>query len=116
MCQTTARTSDAHTNAPSLRTVMEISFENDKPETHSVLGRPERRMGEPTYRPLLRVADVGKVQRDEDSGFTLEAGEPISIAGKRLRQDPERHLGVQLGIGGLVDLSHTPSPMRAVTR
>ena len=65
-------------------------------------------MGEPTYRPLLRVADVGKVQRGEDSGFTLEAGEPISIAGKRLRQDPERHLGVQLGIGGLVDLSHTP--------
>ena len=65
-------------------------------------------MGEPTCRPLLRVADVRMVQRGQDFGFTLEAGEPISIAGKRLRQDPERHLAVQLGIGGLPDLSHTP--------
>ena len=28
------------------------------------------------------------------------------IAGKRLGQDLQRHLAVQLGIGGLVDLSH----------
>ena len=40
--------------------------------------------------------------------------------GLRLRelgvQDLERHLSVELGIGGLIDLPHPPpSPMRAVT-
>ena len=55
------------------------------------------------------------VEAGEDLGFPLEPGEPIRIRGERLGQDPERHLPVELGIGGLIDPAHAPSPIRAVT-
>ena len=45
--------------------------------------------------------DAGKNLR-----LTLEPCKPIRIAGKGFRQDLQRHLPVQLGIGGLIDLSH----------
>ena len=50
--------------------------------------------------------DVGMVQAGEDLRLPREPGEPIRISGKRLGQDLQRHLPVQFGIGGLIDLSH----------
>ena len=37
-----------------------------------------------------------------------ETTEPIRINRERLGQDLQRHLPVELGIGGLVDLAHAP--------
>ena len=65
-------------------------------------------MGEPTCGPLRRVADVGMVQRGQDSGFTLKPCESIRNSRKRFRQDLQRHLPVQLRVGGLIDLFHAP--------
>ena len=48
-----------------------------------------------------RVIQAGKLLR-----FSLEPGQPIGIFGKRLGQDRQCHLVVQLGIGGLPNLSH----------
>ena len=39
---------------------------------------------------------------------TVEPCQPIRISGKRLGQDLQCHLPVQLGIGGLIDLAHAP--------
>ena len=46
------------------------------------------------------------VEAGENLRLSLKPRQPIRISGKRLRQDLERHLPVQLGIGGLVDLPH----------
>ena len=51
------------------------------------------------------VADIRVVQGSKDLRLSLEPREPIRIAGKRLGQDLERDLPVQLGIGGLIDLA-----------
>ena len=53
------------------------------------------------YSCNVRVVEAG-----EDLGFPLEPGQPIRIARKRLGQDLERHLAVELRIGGLIDLPH----------
>ena len=50
--------------------------------------------------------DVRVAQAGENLRFPLEPRQPIRISRKRLRQDLQRHLPVQLGIGGLIDLSH----------
>ena len=52
------------------------------------------------------VADVGVVQRGQHFGFAFKPCEAIWIIREGLRQDLERDLPVELGIGGLVDLSH----------
>ena len=51
-------------------------------------------------------SDVRMVQAGENLGFTLEPCEPIRISRKRLGQDLQRHLPVQLGVSGLIDLPH----------
>ena len=38
--------------------------------------------------------------------FPLEAGEAVGVCRKRLGQDLERHLPVQLGVGGFPHLPH----------
>ena len=48
------------------------------------------------------------VQAGEDLCLPLEPRKPIRISCKRVGQDLERHLAVQLGIGGLIDLPHPP--------
>ena len=48
------------------------------------------------------------VEAGENLRLPLEPSQPIRISGKRLGQDLERHLPVELGIGGLVDLAHAP--------
>ncbi len=63
----------------------------------------------------MDLRDVGMIEAGKNLRLTLEPGQPIRISGKRLGQDLQRHLPVELGIGGLIDLAHAPSPMRAVT-
>ena len=58
---------------------------------------------------LLDIVDgrnAWMVEAGENLRFSLEPSEPIRIAGKRLRQDLQRDLAVQRGIGGLIDLAH----------
>ena len=52
--------------------------------------------------------DARMVQTGENLRLPLEPGEPIRISRKRLGQDLQRDLPVQLGIGGLIDLAHAP--------
>ena len=40
--------------------------------------------------------------------LALKPGQPIKISSEGLRQNLERHLPIQLRIGGLVDLAHAP--------
>ena len=54
----------------------------------------------------VNLGDVRMVQAGKNLRFALEPCEPIRISRKRLGQNLERHLAVQLGIGGLIDLSH----------
>ena len=49
---------------------------------------------------------LGMVQRDEDFGFPLEAGQPIGVRRERLGQDLERHVPVELRVAGAIDLAH----------
>ena len=46
------------------------------------------------------------VQTGEDLRLSLKPRQPIRISGERLGQDLQRHLAVQLGVGGLIDLPH----------
>ena len=46
------------------------------------------------------------IERREHFGLALEAREAIRIRRQRRRQDFDRHLTLQLRIGGAVDLSH----------
>ncbi len=46
------------------------------------------------------------VQAGKDLGFPLEPGEAIRISGKRLGQDLERDITVQLRIRGTPHFSH----------
>ena len=52
------------------------------------------------------VPDVGMVQRGEDLGFALEAGQAVGIGGEGLGQDFQRHVAVELRVAGAVDLPH----------
>ena len=49
--------------------------------------------------------DVGMVQRGEHLGLTLEAGQPVRVGGERLGENLERHVAVELGVAGLIDLT-----------
>jgi hypothetical protein len=52
------------------------------------------------------MRDVRMVQRREDFGFTLEAGEPLRIRGQRSWQHLDGDLALQVDVGGAIDLSH----------
>jgi flagellar biosynthesis regulator FlbT len=46
------------------------------------------------------------IQRREDLRFPLEPGETIVIAGKKIRQDFDRDVALELGVAGAIDLAH----------
>ncbi|HZM95205.1 MAG TPA: hypothetical protein VFB92_17375 [Vicinamibacterales bacterium] len=54
--------------------------------------------------------DVWVVQRGEGLGFTLEAREPISIVGERLRQRLDGDVAIQFRIASAKYLPHSPFP------
>jgi hypothetical protein len=52
------------------------------------------------------VADVGVAERGEELRFATEAGEPLAVGGKRLRQNLERDVAIEFGVAGAIDLAH----------
>ncbi len=54
----------------------------------------------------VNLPDVGVIQGGQDLHFPLKPGHSLGIRGKLLGQDLQRHVPVQLGIGGTVDHSH----------
>ena len=52
------------------------------------------------------LRDVRMIETGEDLRLALEPSKSIRIFGKRLGQDLQRHLAVELGIGGLPHLTH----------
>ena len=54
----------------------------------------------------MNLADARVVQTGEDLGLSPKPGEPIRIVSKGLRQDLQRDLPVQLGVGCAIDLAH----------
>ncbi len=54
----------------------------------------------------MDLRDVGMVERCERRGFTLEAGEPIGIAGDERGKHLERDVALQPRVAGAVDLAH----------
>ena len=60
-------------------------------------------------RGLLNAVDGGDVrvaQGGQDFCFSFKAGDAILIPGKGLRQYLDRHVTVELGIGGTIDFAH----------
>ena len=56
----------------------------------------------------MDLSDIRMVEACKNLRLSLEPSEAIRISGERLGQNLQRHLPVQLGIGGLIDLAHTP--------
>ena len=50
--------------------------------------------------------DIGMIERREHLGFPLEARHALGVVRERLRQDFDRHVAAQLGIGGAIDFAH----------
>ena len=50
--------------------------------------------------------NVGVVERGEHLRLPLEPSEAIRIIGKRLRQDFEGHITVEIGVSGPIHLAH----------
>ena len=58
---------------------------------------------------FLDAVDGGNarvVEAGENLSFSLEPGQAIRIGGEGFGEDLERHLAVELGVDGLIDLSH----------
>jgi hypothetical protein len=53
--------------------------------------------------------NVGVIERCEDLGFTLEAGQPLGISCEDVRQDFDCNLSIQVRVFGTVDLAHASS-------
>jgi hypothetical protein len=50
--------------------------------------------------------DARMIERRQQFGLALEAGDPIGIAGENLRQDFDRHLAPQLRVARAIHLAH----------
>ena len=50
--------------------------------------------------------DVGMVQRSQNLCFTLKPCQPLRVGRERFGENLERHLALELGIDGLIHLSH----------
>ena len=46
------------------------------------------------------------IQRSQDMRFPLEARHALGVAGEHFRQNLERHVPIELGVGGAIDHSH----------
>ena len=55
-------------------------------------------------------SDVRMIQRGQNSGLALEAGEPLQVLCKYLRQNLNGHLPAQSLIEGAIDLTHPAFP------
>ncbi len=74
-----------------------------------VLARDQLHGNEARIVDRLQAVDLGDVrvvQRGQQLGFALEAGEPLGIGGERLGQHLDRHLAVERGVHGAPDHAH----------
>ena len=46
------------------------------------------------------------IERCQQLGLTLEAGQPFGISGEDVRQDLDGHLAIQVRVFGAVDFAH----------
>ena len=65
-----------------------------------------QRTGAVAFFKAMNGGDVRVVQAGKHLRFSLKPSQAIRISGKGLGQDLERHLAIQLGISGLIDLAH----------
>ena len=52
------------------------------------------------------------IQRREDFGFTLKAGQPFRVSRDRFGQDLERDVAIQLRVACAIHLAHPTGPER----
>jgi hypothetical protein len=64
----------------------------------------------------VNCGDVGVVEGGEELGLPLEPGEPLGVASDLGRENLDRHLPAELGVGGPVDLAHSSGPERLADR
>ena len=57
--------------------------------------------------------DVRMIQRRQDLGFALEAGQPFGVAGHLGRENLQRDLAFEVGIGRPVNLAHPAGAQQA---
>ena len=50
------------------------------------------------------------VQRGQDCGFARESGQAIGVVRKRIRQDLQRDIAIELGVARAIDLAHAAGP------
>ncbi len=55
----------------------------------------------------VNLPDVGMIQGGQNLRFSLKPGHSLAVRSKLFRQDLERHIPVQLGIGSAINFSHT---------
>jgi hypothetical protein len=58
------------------------------------------------------MADVRVIQRREDLGFALEAGQPVGVVREQLREHFQRDIAIELGVARAVDLTHAAATKR----
>jgi hypothetical protein len=56
--------------------------------------------------------DVRMIQRGERLGFPLEASDAFGVLGDGLWQDLDGNTAAQSGVGGVIDLTLPPTPIR----
>src|SRR5262249_17999991 len=54
----------------------------------------------------INLSDVGMIESGQRPGFALEARHAVSVSREALRQDFDRHIAPELGIGGSPDFAH----------
>ncbi len=56
----------------------------------------------------MKEASTPNAPTEAVSGLALAPGKPIRITRERFGENLERHLALELRIGGLIDLAHAP--------
>src|SRR5579864_2663187 len=68
--------------------------------------RLARRQERPVpFDPVYR-RDVRMIERRQRLGFSCEPGEALRVVRERLRKEFDRHVTVEPGVAGAVDLAH----------
>ena len=59
---------------------------------------------------VIDLHNVGVAQRSDNFGFALKAAEEIGIVGEEGVNHFDRHMAIEAGLIGLVDIGHAPMP------
>ena len=97
-----------------LRRNLQRVFERDRPTLQSIRERlafDEFKDQEAESVGLFEIVDrgnVGMIQRGEKLGFTLEAADPVRVAGELSGKDLNGNVTFQLRIARSIDFAHAP--------